>query len=119
MSAFSFPQFTQILSRIFLTFTINPTAWIYFVMSRQQKTLSGHTWMEDRPGQLYMTKMTWTLRHPLSTCLALKVPVDSAKTRVHQASHLWLMRGFVHNFGMFNLSYGIRFLQLKVRTLSG
>src|SRR5258705_5978904 len=108
MSAFSFPQLTQILSRIFFTFTMKPivmkSAWAFIIKEVKR------TRMKNRPRQLNMTKMTWTLRHPFTTSLTFEVPINSAHARVHQSSHLGPVRRFVHDFRMFDFGDRIGFL---------
>ena len=88
MSALSFPQLTQILSRIFFTFTIKPfEAQVTTVSQRlSEATRKARTRMEDRSCQLNMTKMARTFRHALTTSLTLEIPVDSAHTGIHEST---------------------------------
>ena len=73
------------------------------------------TRMEDGPRQLDMRKMPWTLRHPLTTRLALEIAVYCTHPRVHEASQLGFVGGFIHDLGMFNFGDRVRFLPLVVR----
>ena len=77
--------------------------------------MSPLTRMEHGPCQLDMPKMSWTLRHPFSTCLTLEVAVYCAHARVHETTQLWFVGCLVHNLWMFNFGDGIRFLLLWVR----
>lgn len=65
--------------------------------------------MEDRPCQFNVTKMTWTLSHPLATCLTLVVPVNRSHTRIRKPPHLCLVASFIHYLGELNFGDGIGF----------
>ena len=69
--------------------------------------------MEDWPRQLDMTEVSRTLRHTLSTRLALEIPIDSTQPRIHQTTSLRLMSGLIHYFRMLNLRDGVRFLEAQ------
>jgi len=69
--------------------------------------------MEYGTSKLDMAKMPWTLSHTFTTCLTLEVPVYGTHPRVHQATKLGFMRRFIHDFGVFNFSHGVRFLQRR------
>jgi hypothetical protein len=60
--------------------------------------------------QLDMAKMTWTLRHTLPTRLTLKVPIDSAHTRIHEPPKLRFMSRLVHDLGVLDSNDGVSFL---------
>jgi len=66
--------------------------------------------MENWPRQFNMTKVTWTLGHSLTASLTLEIPVDSAHARIHQSTHLGLVRGLIHDFWMFDFGNRVRFL---------
>ena len=68
------------------------------------------TGVENRPRKLNVTKVSRTFRHPLTTSLTLKVPIDGPQARIHQPAHLWLVSCFVHYFRVFNFRNGVRFL---------
>jgi hypothetical protein len=107
MSAFSFPQLTQILSRIFFTFTRKPR------VIKSVKTFITEeiiTRMKDRSCQLDVTKMTRALRHSFAASLTFEVPIDGTHARVHQSSNLGPMGCLVHDFGMFDFGDGVSFL---------
>ena len=71
--------------------------------------------MEDRPRELDVREVSWTLRHPLTTRLTLEISVYCTHSRVHEASQLGFVGGLVHDLGMFNFGDRIRFLPLVVR----
>ena len=108
MSAFSFPQLTHILSRIFFTFTMNPIEMRSVLIFLTEEVT--HTRMKDRPRKLNVTKMTWALRHPLSTSLTFEVPINCTHARVHQSSNLRPVRCLLHDFRMFDFGDGVGFL---------
>lgn len=76
------------------------------------------TGMKNRPRQLYVTKMTRALRHPLTTRLALEIPVYCSHSRVHQTTHLRLVSGLVHNLRMLDFGDGDGFLARRKKNLS-
>ena len=81
------------------------------ILERDRTTLNDtRTWMENRPSQLNMTEMPWALGHRLSTRLTLEVPVNRTHTGVHQTTEFWFVAGLIHDFGMFDLDDGVRFL---------
>ena len=67
--------------------------------------------MKDGPRQLNMPKMPRALRHSLTTCLALEIPVNGTHPRIHKTAILGLVGSFVHDFGMLNLCDGNCFLE--------
>lgn len=68
------------------------------------------TRMKHRSSQLNMAEMTWTLRHALSASLALEIPINRSKTRIHQPSSFRLVGCFVHNFRMLDFGDRVGFL---------
>lgn len=66
--------------------------------------------MKYRPSQFDVPKMTWAFRHAFTTSLALEVAIDGTHTRIHEATYLGLVGGFIHNLGMFDFGDGVRFL---------
>jgi hypothetical protein len=69
--------------------------------------------MENRPSQLNMTEMPRALGHRLSTRLTLEVPVNRTHTGVHQTAHFWFVASLIHDFWMFDLDDGVRFLMKR------
>jgi len=65
--------------------------------------------VEDRARKLNMPKMTWTLRHSLSTSLTLEVPIYSTHSRIHQSTFLRPLTCLIHHFREFYLCHGVRF----------
>lgn len=63
-----------------------------------------------------MPKVPWTLRHPLSTRLTLEIAVYRTHVRIHEATNLGFMGGFIHDLWMFNFGDRVRFLPLVVKT---
>ena len=74
--------------------------------------------MENGPRQLDVPEMSWTLRHPLSTRLTLEIAVYRTHVRIHEATNLGFMGGFIHDLWMFNFGDRVRFLPLVVRNAS-
>lgn len=101
VSAFSFPQFTQIHSSIFLTFTKKPLQR-FKLMPNNTGTIRALTWMEDRACKFNVSEMARTFCHSLSTCLTFKIPIGGSHTRVVETSNFELVRSFINNFWMFN-----------------
>lgn len=73
--------------------------------------------MEHGPRKLNVSKVTWTLRHALSACLAFEVAVYCAHSRIHQAADLRLVRCFIHNLSKFDFCNRVCFLS-KLSTSS-
>ena len=113
MSAFSFPQFTHMLSKIFFTFIRKPIAELHEAVSSDQRTQKYRTRMKDRSCQLNVTKMTGALRHSFTTGLTLKVPINGTHARVHQPPNLRSMSRLIHNLGMFDLGNRVGFLFVR------
>ena len=66
--------------------------------------------MEDRPRELDVREVSWTLRHPLTTRLTLEIPINRPHPWIHQTTHLRLASCFVHDLGVLNLGHGDGFL---------
>jgi hypothetical protein len=79
VSAFSFPQLTQIDSKIFFTLTKKPVSCDERA-PRDHKI--SHTDVKDRTCKFDMAKMARALRHPLATSSTLEVAIYGAHSRI-------------------------------------
>lgn len=107
VSALSLPQFTQMHSKIFLTFTKKPTKYI---SHNPSLSIQKSTWMEARSCQLNVPKVSWTLGHSLTTCLAFKITINRPHPHICQTSSFRFVSCFIKDFGMFDLRNRICFL---------
>lgn len=67
--------------------------------------LLDETRVEDRRGQLNMTKMTRALRHVLSTGFALELPVDRAQSGIVETFLAWLGPSLVHGLRILDVRH--------------
>lgn len=69
------------------------------------------TYMEYWPRKLDVTEMTRTLRHPLATCLTLKVTIYSPHSGIHQPALLNFLPSLIHDLRKLDFGYRMRFLR--------
>jgi hypothetical protein len=74
--------------------------------------------MKDRPGELDVAEMTGTFGHTFTARLALEVAVDGPHPGVHETADLGFPGGLVHDLGMLDFGYRVRFLQTHDSSIS-
>ena len=70
------------------------------------------TRMKHGSREFDVTEVTRAFGHSLTTSLALEVPVNCAHAGVHEASHLRLSCGLVHDLRVLNLRDRVCFLNI-------
>lgn len=108
ISAFNFPQFTQMHSRIFFTLTRKPEKSAnsnQYCGAPSASKSSIRTNVKNGPGKFDMPKMPRALSHTLTACLALEVAVDCSQTRIHQPRRLYLPRTLLQHLREFDFAY--------------
>jgi hypothetical protein len=69
------------------------------------------TWMKNGSRKVDVTEVPRTFSHSFTTRLALEVPVNGTHSRVHETTHLRFVSGLVHDLGVFDFGYRVRFLR--------